>query len=126
MRRSFKTSKAIKNPFFAVLLLLVFDVVLAIVGSTHLGDKISFFSEKSAKTILSDLLFLEGAILFVLGTFAAYWSYARKRPSYEYDPERTTTSKDQLHQRHTPIWMLIIIMGTGLMGLAVAIAILPV
>jgi len=51
--------------YFYVLPLLVFDIVLVGLGIPYPREKISFFSRKSAKNVLSDLFFLEGATILV-------------------------------------------------------------
>ena len=128
IRRCFKIPKVVKNLFLGILIFWVFDVVLAGFGTYFLRGRVSFFSAKSAKTVLSDLLFLEGATLFGLITFVAYAIFGKRHPGDEYDAEgkRRATADEDPTQKRIPIWMFIVIIGASLMGLSIVIGFLPV
>lgn len=106
--------------------MLVFDIVVATLGASYLGGKIPFFSGKSWKTILSDLLFLEGAAIFTVGAFAEYAISGKRYRSEKHEAEGMTTSGEETRQKRISFTMLIMILGAGLIGLSMAIGILPV
>lgn len=84
---------------FIILILLTADIIVSL--STSLLQAIEFFSGKSELRTLSDLLFLEGAVIFSVG---AFWGFA---------------SKD-LHSRRAVI-ILIIALAASFLGLSIII-----
>lgn len=67
--RHFKLSPITKKIVLIVSLLLIIDVLLVVFGGPFLSERIWFFSGKSATHMLSDLLFLEGGVIFAAGVF---------------------------------------------------------
>lgn len=70
-KNSFKFPRVSKKIVLVVLLLLFFNVLITVFGFSFLHENFYFFADKSAARILSDLLFLEGAIVFTVGAFVA-------------------------------------------------------
>jgi len=70
-KNSFKFPRVTKKIVLVVLLLLFFNALIAVFGFSFLHENFWFFADKSATCILSDLLFLEGAIVFTVGAFVA-------------------------------------------------------
>jgi len=80
--RRFKLQKPLENILLIVFPLLIFDVLVAVLGSFYLSDNAGAFLGKSIKINLSNLLFVEGSVIFAAGTFtlvARVWR--RTRPS---------------------------------------------
>lgn len=70
-KNGFKFPRVSKKIVFALLLILFLDALVAVFGFSFLHENFSFFVDKSEACILSDLLFLEGAIVFTVGAFVA-------------------------------------------------------
>lgn len=121
IRRYFKISRVTRNLLFVVLVLLIFDVLVAGLGTPYLRERISFLSRKSEKIVLCDLLFLEGAIIFSLGSFVAYATLGKRYGGDKSRTDSTTTADDKLSQKRIPFWILIMIIGVSFMGLSIAI-----
>lgn len=66
--KGFTHSEISKRFFKIVLFITVVNVLIAILGS-YLGIGIPFFSVKSVLYTISNLLFLEGAIILTIGGF---------------------------------------------------------
>jgi len=81
------------------LILLSADIIVSL--STSLLQAIDFFYGKSELRILSDLLFLEGAIIFSVG---AFWGFAAKD-----------------FRSRLAVIMLIIVIGVSFLGLSIII-----
>lgn len=124
LRKVFKIPKAVKALLLGVSLLLSFDVVLVVLGASYLGETISFFSGKSAKTVLSDLLFLEGAAIFGFSALVTYTILTKRDSDYESDADGKGTTDERRPQKRIPVWVLILIIGACLIGLSVAISLL--
>ncbi|MEA2089661.1 MAG: hypothetical protein U9O89_02750 [Thermoproteota archaeon] len=69
--RDFKVPKTVRKIVLVFLCILVFNALVAGLGTPFLCERIWFFSGKSGALVLSDLLFLEGAIIFAVGSFIA-------------------------------------------------------
>jgi hypothetical protein len=63
-----------KRFLLALTYLLVFDVLLG-VASRYLLSGVEYFRGKSAARTVSDFAFVEGAILFFVGAFSAFYFY---------------------------------------------------
>lgn len=99
--------------------LLIFDVLLAGLGGSYLSENIGAFLGKSQTVILSDLLFLEGVPIFVIGIFIAVAKSAQKmKPPSEQSTE-TTENVNQTLTRRIDIGTLLIIVGAILIGLSI-------
>jgi hypothetical protein len=69
--RDIKVPEEVRNIVLIVLCIVGIDVIVAGLASYFLGEIVWFFSGKSVAWILSDLLFLEGAVVFTIGAFIA-------------------------------------------------------
>ena len=70
-KTGFKLPRVSKKIVLAVLFLLFFNALIAVFVFSFLHENFWFFADKSAARILSDLLFLEGAMVFAVGAFVA-------------------------------------------------------
>ena len=91
--------EAMKKSIYIISLLLTIDALIGL-GTPYL-QSVEFFSGKSGIQIMSDLVFLEGAIVFCIG---AFWAFL--------------TPKLELEK------VLLMITGAGMMGLSVVIGVL--
>jgi hypothetical protein len=69
--RDLKVPEKVRNTVLIILCIAGIDVLVASLGPPFLGETVWFFSDKSAAWVLSDLLFLEGAVVFTIGAFIA-------------------------------------------------------
>lgn len=119
--RRFKLPKATKKVLFIVLSLLILDALVAVFGAPYLSENIGTFLGKSKTVILSDLLFLEGAVIFAIGTFIAVLRFMKeKEPLYETSTE-TTDNEEQTREKRIDAGILMIIIGAILMGLSITV-----
>lgn len=58
--------------FLAFVALLVVDVIVGVISGFF--QNVEYFFQKSGATVISDLAFLEGAIILFLGVFSAFYS----------------------------------------------------
>jgi len=118
--------KPVKNVLLIVSSLLIFDIVVAVLGGSYLSENIGTFLGKSRTVILSDLLFLEGTVIFAIGTFIAVAKALQEtKPSHLPDEESTEGGKETREKRiHKGI--LLMIAGAILTGLSIMVgALLP-
>ena len=73
--QNLKLPKETRRISLITLILLSIDIIVSLL--TPFLQTIDFFSGKSGVRMLSDLLFLEGAIIFTIG---AFWGFATKDP----------------------------------------------
>ena len=69
------------NPFFAsnlkvkigvaILSLVLFNIFAVSIGVAFFRDKFHFLANKSEKVVMSDLLFIEGGVVFAVGALVA-------------------------------------------------------
>ena len=111
--KRFRTSKIIKKFFKIILIILIFNVLIAVLGP-YLSANVHFFSGKSAMHLISDLLFVEGAAIFALGAFLlASAAYSSK--------EKTKDSPEGSNEKQLSPEMLFMIVGASLIGLSIII-----
>lgn len=111
--KRFRPSKNSTKLFKIILSILIFNVLVAIFGP-YLSADVPFFSGKSAVLIISDLLFLEGAVIFAIGAFLEIGT--------AYFPEKKTRdSGEGSHENRITLGVLFMIVGAGLIGLSIII-----
>lgn len=119
--RRFKLSKATKNVLLVVLSLLILDALVAVLGAPYLSKNIGTFIGKSNMGILSDLLFLEGAVIFAIGTFIAVLRFMQEREPLYRSSTETPNNEGQTREKRTDASILMIIIGAILVGLSITI-----
>lgn len=119
--RRFKLPRAAKKVLLIVLSLLILDALVAVLGAPYLSENIGTFLGKSKTVILSDLLFLEGAVIFAIGTFIAVSRFMQeKEPLYE-PSTGTTDNGGQTREKRIGAGILMMIIGAILMALSITI-----
>lgn len=118
--RRFKLPEAAKNVLLIIASLSIFDVLVAFSGAPYLSRNIVAFLGKSRTVILSDLLFLEGVIIFAAGSFIAVAMAARKT---EPPSNSSTDIADDAQQtpKRINISTLMMIIGAVLIGLSITV-----
>lgn len=86
-----------------ILSLLLFNLFAVSFGSSFLREKLPFLANKSEKFILSDLLFIEGAVILAIGALAA-------------------SSASVLRKKQFAFGIILIIVGATLVGLSIAVS----
>lgn len=123
--RSFNFPPEVKKIVLIVLLLLIIDIMLAGLGSLFPSERISFFLGKSATHVLCDLLFLEGAIIFVIGVFLAAGMlelFASSSPSSLFSAPRSSGEDvTESRQKQFSVGIVLMFVGAILIVLSVAI-----
>ena len=119
--RHLELPEAAKNVLLVVSSLLIFDVLVTVLGAPYLSGNTGAFLGKSRIVILSDLLFLEGAVIFAIGIFIAVArAWRETKPSSEPTTEITDNAELTRDKRIRP-GILLIIIGTILMGLSMMV-----
>lgn len=119
--RRFELPKAAKNVLLIVLSLLIFDALVAILGAPYLSANITIFLGKSGAAILSDLLFLEGAVIFTIGAFIAVPRFLQEKKPSDEPSTQTTGNERQTREKRIHSSILMIITGAILMGLSITV-----
>ncbi len=119
--RPFELPEAAKNVLLIVSSLSTFDVLVAVLGATYLSENIGTFWGKSRTVILSDLLFLEGAVIFAIGTFIAVAKAAQKIKPFSKPSTETTVNAEQIREKRIHPSILMMIIGAILMGLSITV-----
>jgi nitric oxide reductase large subunit len=111
-----KVAERLRHPNFSeetrkillvVLFLLVLDVLTSLLAP-YVSESVAFFSGKSGAHVLSDLLFLEGAVIFLIGALLF---------SRMFETKRTLDSGS----KHVTLGVLLMIIGLGMIGLSIII-----
>ena len=119
--RHLELPEAAKNVLLIVSSLLIFDVLVTVLGASYLSGNIGAFLGKSRTVILSDLLFLEGAVIFAIGIFIAVARALQEtKPSSEPTTEITDNAELTRDKRINPS-ILTMIAGAILMGLSMMV-----
>ena len=119
--RRFALPEAAKNVLLIVLSLLIFDALVAFLGAPYLSKNIGTFFGKSKTVILSDLLFFEGAVIFIIGTFMAVLKFIHEKESSYESPTETTDNGGQTREGRIGTGIFVMIMGAILMGLSIIV-----
>ena len=94
---------------------------MTVLGASYLSENTGAFLGKSRTVILSDLLFLEGAVIFAIGIFIAIARAGhKKKPSSEPTTEITDNAEPTRDKRIRP-GILMMIVGAILMGLSMMV-----
>lgn len=119
--RHLELPKAAKNILLIVSSLLIFDVLVTVLGASYLSENTWAFQGKSRTVILSDFLFLEGAVISALGIFVAVaTAWQETKPSSEPTAEITDNAELTSDKRIHP-GILMIIVGAILMGFSLMV-----
>lgn len=119
--RRLKLPEATKNVLLIVSSLLIFDVLVTALGAPYFSGNIGAFLGKSGTVILSDLLFLEGAVIFAIGAFIAFATAGHEtKLSSEPTTDTTDNAEPTRHKRIDP-GILMMIVGAILMGLSMMV-----
>jgi len=116
-----KLPKAAKKALLIVLSLLIFDALVAVLGAPYLSANTRTFLGKSSTVILSDLLFLEGAVIFAIGTFIALLRPKLEREPLQKPSTETTDNAGQTREKRIHLRILMMIIGAILIGLSITI-----
>ena len=115
-----KLPKAAKKVLSIVLSLLILDALVTVLGAPYLSANTGTFLGKSSTVILSDLLFLEGAVIFAIGTLIVVLRSMHEKLSYKPSTE-TTDNAGQTREKRLHPSILMMVIGAILMGLSVTI-----
>jgi dolichol kinase len=98
--------------------LVVLDVVIAVVGAAYVSQ--------SALLILSNLLFLEGALAFAVGSFVALARGSSKRKETEDAAKLSEERAEEYLTKsvHMPFGPLLMLLGAVLIALSVVTSLL--
>ncbi len=108
-----------KNILLIVSFLLAFNALVVVLGAPYLSENIAAFLGKSRIVILSDLLFLEGAVILAVGILIAVAAATQKiEPSSE-PSAKTTDNADQSPEKLKNLGMLMMIIGAIMIGLSI-------
>lgn len=94
--RHLELPEAAKNVLLIVFSLLIFDVLVTVLGASYLSENTITFMGKSRTVILSDLLFLEGAVILAIGTLIAVAKTAQKIKPFSKPPTKITVNEEKL------------------------------
>ena len=123
-RKTVLNPKVSKKIVLAVLLTLFFDALVAVFGFSFLHENLSFFADKSEACILSDLLFLEGAIVFTVGAFVASGASIfriESKSSLYASPEGHVKYLRESRKKQFNFGIVLMVIGAILIGSAIAI-----
>jgi len=115
-----KLPKAAKKVLSIVLSLLILDALVAVLGAPYLSANTGIFLGKSKTVILSDLLFLEGAVIFGVGTFIVVLRSMHEKLSYKPSTE-TPDNAGQTREKRLHPSILMMVIGAILMGLSITV-----
>lgn len=102
-----------KRAFLIVAVLFVFDAVAAVI--------ITSYTDRSGAVTLSDLLFLEGALAFAIGSFVALAGAGKGAKKTKEPIEPATETQEQLSSKKISLGPLMMIMGVFLILLSMVI-----
>lgn len=139
-KKRFRVSKEVRNALLFVVLfvlvLSVFDVLAVKLWASYFQQKfriaygvnIFVFLEKSELTMLSDLLFGEGAVILGLGGFLAVGgsktSITQQFPGKHYKEERMANDYLKSRSGQVRFGILLMIVGAILLGTAIIITVI--
>jgi hypothetical protein len=124
MLERFELTKAAEYVLLIVSLFLIADALAAFLGGPYLTTHVGAFLSASTIVVLSDLLFIEGALIFAVGTFIALASSMRRtNPPPEPAPEEELES-EQIQKRPVHPIVIIIFIGIVLIGLSMVVGLL--
>jgi len=119
--RRWKLPKIARNVILVVFSLLIFDVLVVVLGASYLSENMGTFLGKSGTVILSDLLFLEGTVIFAIGTFIAVAKAAQKIKPFSEPPTEINVDVEKTPEKRINLATLLIIIGVILMGLSITV-----
>lgn len=119
--RHLELSNVAKNVLLIVFSLLISDALVSVLVASYLSESTGPFMGKSRTVILSDLLFLEGAVIFAAGSFI---TFARTKLETKPSAESTTETNDNTEQtrdKQIHIGIQMMIAGAILIGLSMTV-----
>ena len=106
-----------------VVLILVVNVLVASLCHSYFTELSWIFYGKSQTVVLSDLLFLEGAVVFAIGTLAASMKPWVSRGRASDVEEELDNDGEKLLKNQMDFWMLMIVIGVILLSVSIIIGI---
>jgi hypothetical protein len=126
--KGLRLPKEVRNIILFVSFFLIFDAVAIKLGAPYLQQNFAILSGKSEITMVSDLLFGEGAIVLGVGALlaagASKTSMGRQYPGQYYKEKEMTTDYVKSRPSQMRIGVLLLIVGAILIGLSIAAIVL--
>lgn len=112
--KRFRAAGTVEKILMTFSILLILDILLVVLGGSYLSENVITFLGKPKPIIFSDLLFIEGSIIFAVGAFLMI--IIQNRPS----PNRGSDTKQSGKKRiHPGVFLMIV--GASLIGLSIAV-----
>lgn len=124
MLEPFELARAAEHILLIVALFLISDALVAIIGGSYLSTHVGAFLSASSIVILSDLLFLEGALIFAAGTFMALASSMRRTNPPPEPTSEQESEPEQIEKKPLPPITILILIGIVLIGLSILVGVL--
>jgi len=116
-----KLPKAAEKVLLIVPSLLILDALVVVLGAPYLSKNIGAFLGKSNTAILSDLLFLEGAVIFAMGTFITLLRPMQEKELSHKPSTETADNGGQTREKRIRPCILMMIIGAILIGLSITV-----
>lgn len=117
--RDLELPETTKNILLIVSFLLAFNALVVVLGASYLSENIAAFLGKSRIVMLSDLLFLEGAVILAVGILIAVAAARQKIEPLSKPSAKTTDNADQPPEKMTNLGMFMMIIGAIMIGLSI-------
>lgn len=118
--RRLELPEAARKALVIIAFLSICDALVAFSGASYLSRNIGAFLGKSPTVILSDLLFLEGVIVFATGSFIAVATATQKtEPSSNSSTDIADDAEQTPKRKNTGTLMMIT--GAVLIGLSITV-----
>ena len=126
MKRFFASSLKVKIGV-AILSLVLFNIFAVSIGVAFFRDKFHFLANKSEKVVMSDLLFIEGGVVFAVGALVASGAsnLRMETPSSLYaDPDGHAKFLRESRRKQFSFGIVLMIVGVCLIGLSIAVSLI--
>lgn len=125
MKRFFSSKLKVKIGV-VILFLVLFNVFAVSLGVSFLREKFQFLRNKSVKIVMSDLFFIEGAVIFAVGALVASGTSLRVETfsSLYADPNGHVRYLRESRKKQFAFGIILIVVGASLIGLSISISLI--
>lgn len=124
MLERFELAKAAEYVLLIVSVFLISDALVTFIGSSYLSTHVGAFLSATTIVVLSDLLFIEGALIFAVGTFIALASTMRRTNPPPEPASEEESEPEQIQKRPVHPIVIIVLIGIVLIGLSILVGLL--
>jgi len=126
IRQIFRYRLAVKV-VIVIMFLLLFNSFAVSFGFSFLSQKVPFLMKKSRKTVMSDLMFIEGGLMFTIGVLGLLRASVLRMETRSYLRSRSEEHGEysmRSRKKRFALGTILIVVGASFIGLSIVVSLI--